>query len=751
MPRTVHTYCRICEAACGLAVEVDDDQRVTAIRPDADHVTSKGFACVKGIRFAAIHHDPDRLDTPLRRVDHPDGTRTFEPASWDEALAEIGASIARIHRRDGAHAVAMYLGNPSAFSAAHPIAAAAFMRSLGSRNLFTAGSQDCNNKFVVCEAMYGNPSLMPIPDLDHTRCLVLFGANPVMSQMTLVNAPRAANRLKAISERGGTVIVVDPRRTETAAIADVHHPIRPGTDVWLLAAFLREVLRRDPAHGGVDRARLEEVATGLGGLAELVEDWTPQRAEAATGIPAGDLLAMVDTFLAADGAVMYMSTGVNQSGSGTPAFWLMNVINAVSGNLDRRGGSVVATPLLSAARMIGLAGGPGQERSRIGGFRQVLDSMPGGVLADEILTPGESRIRALVVDSGNPVLSMPNGARLAEAFEDLELMVSIDIYPNETSRHAHWVLPATDFLERCDCTAVQTFGGLQPEPYVQYTPAVVPPAAERRDEWRILSDIAHAAGLAWMGSRAADLAVHLPHRLPLLGRLLALTNDRMVELMTLAAGAPPPVMVRRWPHGRLLRPIRPGRWLGSRRVPTDDHMVHLAPVELVAAFADLSNAEPTVPSPGPGGPAAALVLIGRRERHSHNTWTHNAEVFVSGRRTRNRMLMHPRDAAAAGVGDGELAEVASATGSVEVEVSVSDEVMPGVVSLPHGWGHRGAPGLGVASATAGVNSNLLAPDGAEHVERLSGMARLTGIPVSVLPAGRGTDRRPGAGAETAPA
>ena len=716
---TTPTFCRICEAGCGLLATTEGD-RVVRLDPDKDHVASQGFACVKGLKFANLHHSPDRLDHPMKRV----GDR-WEQISWDQALAEIGAKVKALRAEHGADSIAGYLGNPAAFGSFHAVAFNAFLEGIGTTQSYSSASQDLTNKYLVAKRLYGHELLQPIPDLDRTDLVVLIGTNPAISQMSVVQVPRAMARLKAIVDRGGRVVSVNPRRTETARAVGDHLFIRPGTDVFFLASFLHVVL----SEGAVDRALVDAHTTGFDALDGVVADWSPERTEAVTGIPAADLRALVADYLTADGASLYCSTGLNMGPHGTLAYWLLNVINAVTGNLDHAGGALVRTPPFDFQKRSKATGlGVSDARSRIGDFEAILGTFPASLLADEINTPGPGQVKALFVSAGNPVLSVGNGERLAAALDELELLVCIDLFRNETAEHAHYVLPSCSWLERPDVPFVHAFAGLQVDPWLQYTDAVVQPAAERREEAWIFARLADACGVG-LGQGAAGLLTRALGRLrgvPLLGGLFEVSDARLLSLV-LEVARHPVRTLRRHPHGVRLPDVAGGEFLG-KRVFTEDGKVHLAPPDFVAAAAGLEadfEAERT---------DAGLRLITRRERHSHNTWTHNAEPFVGGDRTTNRLHVTAEDAKAAGLTDGGRARVRSKTGEVEVEVAVTDDLMPGVVSLPHGWGHSGAGGLTVARAHAGVNANVLTADGPDGIEPLSGMARMTALSVEVEPA-----------------
>jgi anaerobic selenocysteine-containing dehydrogenase len=719
-----HTFCRICEAGCGLTVTTEGEQ-VVRIEPDGDHVSSQGFACVKGVRFGELHHSPDRLDHPMKRV----GDR-WEAISWDQAIAEIAAKVNEIRARHGDDAIGGYLGNPSAFGALHAMAFHGFLLGLGTTNAYSSASQDLTNKYLVAQRMYGVPLLQPIPDLDRSGFVMLLGTNPAISQMSVVQAPKAMSRLKAVVERGGRVIHVNPRRTETARAVGEQVFIRPGTDVFFLASFLREVLADDQ----LDRDLIATHTTGFGALAAVVEPWSPERTAPVTGVEPEVLRDLVAAHGQASapgspGAVLYASTGVNMGPHGTLAYWLVNVINTISGNLDRAGGAVVPTPRLDFPKMMRQTGmGTHQGRSRIGGFEMIIDTYPTSILPDEILTPGPGQVRALFVSAGNPALSAPNGPRMEEALADLELLVCVDMFRNETGNHAHYLLPAQSWLERPDIPYVHAFAGLQLDPWMQYTPAVVPPVADRKEESWIYRRLAAACGVPMMGSKLQGLpfaASDVLSKIPKVGSKLELDDARILTAL-LAAARLDPRKVKRAVHGVRTSEGPPGGEFLGRRVMTDDGKVHLAPPDFLAHARTLELDERAeLAAPG------QLRLITRRERHSHNSWTHNAEAFVGGSRSTNRCFVHPDDAARAGLAEGDVAEIRSATGKIRLPVVLDEDLMVGVIAVPHGWGHARADGLAVAQAAAGENANALSPDGPEACEALSGMARLTAIPVEL--------------------
>ncbi|MFH2007932.1 MAG: molybdopterin-dependent oxidoreductase [bacterium] len=713
MTTTHHTFCRICEALCGLEVDVEQG-RVVDIRPDRSHVGTAGFSCPKGTRQARLYDSPDRLRHPLKRI----GDR-FERVSWAQALAEIGAGVARLRRDHHPDSVAMYVGTAAGFSLLHPAFAQGFMTGVGSRSMYSSATQDCANKFAVSRQLYGYPFTLPFPDVDRTSCLILVGANPAVSKWSFLQVADPVDRLREIERRGGTVFVVDPRRTETARAAGEHVFIRPSTDVFFYASFLREVLRS----GAVDRDRVRRHMTGFDALEPLVAPWTPERTAAVTSLEPQTLRRMVAAYCEADGAALYCSTGVNMGGAGALAYWLQEVINAVTGNLDRPGGTLVGVGITDFAKL-GVKHGilMRDDRSRIGDIPSVNDAFTGGVLADEILTPGDRQVRALFVTGGNPLLTMPNAGRLREALRQLDLLVVLDIFLNETASEASYVLPTTSPLQRPDLPFIfPLLLGLQSRPYLQATRAVIPPTGEQRDEATIYLDLCAAAGTPIFGSRPAQWLLGAARRLG-----GGVPQQRLLDLLLRVTGQPSFARLLDHPHGFPLHPERDGTFLG-RRVVTPDGKVHLAPSSLMAAARELETLFERERLSRP-----PFRLITKRRTTTHNSWTHNLAEFV--RRDTNHLWMHPSDAARLGLARGDLADVRSATATVRMPVAFTKELLPGVVALPHGWGHQHAKGLSVASRTRGVNANLLAADGPDALDPLSGMTRLTGIPVKVGPA-----------------
>jgi len=722
MVETVQTFCRICEALCGLEVTVEGDE-VVDIKPDDEHVATRGYGCLKGLKQHKMYGTPDRLLYPMQRIDGE-----LQRVSWDDALGSIGSKVRELIDNDGPDSIAMYVGTAAGFGVLHPVFAAGFMQGVGSASMFASATQDCANKFAVAHQVYGFPFTQPFPDLENTECLIIVGANPAISKWSFLQVSNPIRRLKEMEARGAKIFVVDPRRTETAKVAGEHVFIRPNTDVFFYLSFLHELL----ATTTIDRSHIDQYMTGFDELCAVARTWPPERTAEVTQIPADTLRALVRAYREADGAALYCSTGVNMGTNGSLAFWLQEAINAISGNLDRKGGTIVSTGVIDFAAFGKKTGVLLQQNeSRIGGFKSVNDALPGGILADEILTPGDRQIKALFVTGGNPLITMANSERLRDAFKELELLVVLDIQPSETASVATHVLPCTSPFQRPDLPFVfPLMLGLQSKPYLQATRAIVSPKGEQRDEATIYVDIAKASGVNLWGSAVAQRGMELAKALSSMGRgdkQPSIPQELLLSglLRATKQGSFKKLLKER--HGRLRPAHEPGSFLGKRIIHEDGKM-HLAPAVLLEQTNKLeADFELELATKN------KLKLITKRAITTHNSWTHNIEDFVSGERSTNHLYMHPEDAARTGLEDGNLADVSSETNTVRVPVKLLSDLMPGTVALPHGWGHQDSK-MGVASKTTGVNVNLLAADGPDKLERVSGMAHLTGILVDVRPA-----------------
>ena len=730
MEQTRHTFCRICEAGCGLEVTVNDN-KVTAIAPNKRHIGTEGFACMKGLNQHRMFDSPDRLRYPLKRVGDQ-----FVRISWQQALQEIGDKVKTL-RAVSPQSISMYVGTAAGFSILHPIFAEGFMQGIGSRNIYSSSTQDCANRFASASEMYGFPFCQPFVDLDNVKCMIVVGTNPVVSKWTFLQVAHPVQRIKAIAARGGQSIFVDPRYTESAKVGSEHVFIRPNTDVFFFLAFLNELF----AQQGVDEAKVRQYMTGLDALQALCAPWTATKTAAVTGIPAAKLQQLVRTFIDAGASAIVTGTGLGMGKNGTLSHWLAECINAVSGNLDRKGGTLVGQGIFdfaAFAKKNGLFNR--QHRSRIGGFHELNGGFPGGILADEILTPGTDQIKALFVTGGNPLMTMANGSRMRQAFEQLELLVVTDIYLNETASLAHYVLPATSAFERPDLPFVfPLFLGMQSKPYLAATDAVVTAEGEQRDEATLYTDLATACGVGLFGSGSAQRIMRLLKWCNSVGRKRqpSLPLRFLMDLLLRITKSGRFRDLVRQPNGAPWRGAQANSFLGQR-VTTDDGNVHLAPPRLLEQTRPLESLYQQELQFQRSG---KLRMISKRAHSTHNSWTQNIEALTHGPMGQtNYLYMHPDDAQQRQLQDGAIADVHSATGSIRLPVKWLPELMPGTVAVPHGWGHQHAKGLAVASAIAGANVNLLAADGPENLEPVSGMAHLSGIPVTVTVAKGPLDR-----------
>ncbi|MCU0976085.1 MAG: molybdopterin oxidoreductase family protein [Steroidobacteraceae bacterium] len=714
--RTHFGTCPLCEAMCGIEIRTEGS-RILSIRGDGADPFSRGHICPKAVALKDVHEDPDRLRAPVRRV----GDRWI-PVSWEEALAEVASRLAEIQSRHGRDAVATYFGNPTVHSYSALLAGARFGRTLGSRNRFSATSVDQLPHHVAVTHLYGHPLLLPIPDLDRTRLLLVIGANPVVSNGSLMTAPDVARRLKDLRARGGTLIVVDPRRTETAQLADTHHFIRPGRDAWLLLGLLQVIFEEELARPG----RLAAFTEGIDTVRRLVRPFEPGRVARATGIAAEDVVALARRLAAAESAAVYGRMGVSVQPFGALCQWLIQVLNVVTGNLDRPGGVMFTRPAVDFVAYAGRGIDASREprRTRVRGLPGFGGEFPVAALAEEIETPGPGQIRALLTSAGNPVLSTPNGRRLERALASLEFMAAVDFYINETTRHAQIILPPTFALERDHYDLV--FHALAIRNTAKYARPLFEPSPGALHDWQIFAGLTRRL-------EALDRARRPPLRQRLADRWL--TPRR-----TLALG------LRFGPYGSGMRPWRRG--LSLRQLEEQPHGLDLGPLEPClpsrlrirgkriqlappAITVDLERLVREQPEGAPSAEGQELLLIGRRDPRTNNSWMHNSRRLVKGP-ARCTLLIHPDDARRRGITQGALVRVAARSGTVTLPAEVTDEVMPGVVSLPHGWGHH-RPGLqlSVASAHPGVSVNDLTDE--QRVDALCGNAALNGVPVIVRP------------------
>jgi anaerobic selenocysteine-containing dehydrogenase len=719
MPRIHHRTCSLCEAMCGLTLSIESD-RVVSVRGDEDDPFSRGYLCPKGASIGGLHEDPDRLREPLRRT-----STGWETIGWDEALDEAAERIHAVQREHGRHAVAAYLGNPTVHNLGSILYAPPLLRTLGSRHRYSATSVDQLPQMLAAYLMYGHQLLLPIPDVDHTDHMIIVGANPLVSNGSIMTAPDMKRRLLAIKARGGKVIVIDPRRTETAAMADQHVPVRPGTDALLLAAMTHVLFDE----GRIEIGRLSSAVHNLDALRTAIEPSSPERVAAVTGVPAATIRELARGLAAARSGVVYGRVGVSMHPYGGLCHWLVNVLCILTGNLDRRGGAMFTRPafdVIAAAGPLGVGRGSfGRWRSKVRGLPEFGGELPVATLAEDIAAGGDDPIRALVTIAGNPVLSAPNGPRLEAALASLDFVLAIDLYLNETTRHAHLVLPPSGPLEHPHYDVV--FHAIAVRNTAKYSPAAFEIGPHQRHDHQIIAGLERRL----LGLRNASLAA----------RTGVLARERLGPEGILALGLRTGPWgfggglrqglrgvslgkLRAEPHGIDLGPLEPclPERLPTRRDGVGPH-IDIAPEPFVADLARCRAELEVAP--------AGMLLIGRRQLRSNNSWMHNVPKLMTGK-PRCTLLVHPDDAERLGLVDGRPVRITSRVGSVVAPVELDPGIMRGVVSLPHGFGHH-RPGTrqSVAKDHAGVSINDVTDDA--RVDELSGVAAFSGVPVTLEP------------------
>lgn len=721
--RTAYRTCPLCDAVCGLRLTLDDADRVISVKGDADDPFSRGYLCPKGASLGRLDEDPDRLRRPLLR-----GAGGWREVAWDEAFAAVDRGLRRIIDEYGRQSLAVYLGNPTFHTMGGILYRMPLAQSLGTRNVFSASTIDQMPKQVACGHMFGNPMAIPVPDLDRTDHLLILGANPMVSNGSLCAAPNFPARLAALRRRGGRLVVIDPRRTRTAEVADEHVFIRPGTDPLFLLGIVHTLFAENLVTVGVE-------VDGLAELRELASQFAPAVIAPRCGVAADVIVRQARALAAARTAVVYARIGTSTVEFGTLAQWLVDVVNILTGNFDRPGGAMFTTP---AAFEFYASGEPyvdGRWHSRVRGRPEVLGELPVAGLAEEIETPGEGQVRALITVAGNPVLAAPNGPRLNRALAGLDFMVSVDPYLNETTRHADVILPPPRILQMAHYDFLLLIVTVRN--YARFSPPVLPLEPGQPSEAEILARLTMIASGAGPDADISALdeqflagmigaAVSLPGS-PVAGRdpgevRAGLHGETGPELLLDA-------MLTLGPYDLTLQKLadeRHGVDLGALRprlaqvLRTRSGAVELAPPAVVADVARLRART--------AGPAPDMVLIGRRQLRSNNSWLHNIPSLVGGS-NRCTLQVNPVDVARLGLG--ERALIRSAVGELVVPVEPTEDIMPGVVSLPHGWGHAGSAQQ-VAAAHAGVNANTLTDESV--VDVLSGNAVFNGVPVTLAPA-----------------
>ena len=729
---TRHGVCNLCEAICGLTFQVQGEgsqARIISVRGNEADPLSRGHICPKAVALKDLHEDPDRLRQPVKRVveDGPSGGITrWQTITWDEAFDLVVEGLARTREQHGSHAVGVYQGNPNVHNWGNITHGHLFLSQLKTRSRFSATSADQLPHHIVAHWLYGHQLAIPIPDIDRTQYMLVLGGNPLASNGSLMTVPDVRARFKALKSRGGKLVVVDPRRTETAAIADEHLAIDPGTDAAWLLSLVHTLFAEELTRPGALEPLLDQVRA----VRDAVAPFSPEATAALTGIDAATTRRIARELAAASsqgGAVAYGRMGVSTQAHGVVCQWAIQVINLLTGNIDREGGALLTSPALNLVQMKLMPPGHlGAWRSRVRGAPEFSGELPVSVMAEEMLTPGRGQIRALVTAAGNPVLSTPNGRQLDEALSKLDFMVSVDFYVNETTRHAHVILPPTCFVEHDHYDLV--FLHLAVRNVARYSEPIVERAPGTLHDWEIYAELAQRyARRVWALERGGvkarltglitrGLMKHLPPH-----RLLAIGLNRAgasAQGLTLAK-------LRAHPEGIDLGPLKPSlvASLTARKKRIDlmpTGISHELP-QLVAAFT--AAPAPAVNAAG----APTLKLIGRRDVRSNNSWMHNSERLVSGK-PRCTLWMHPDDAAGHALQDGQTITVASRTGRIQVPVHITPDIRAGVVSLPHGWGHgRDGVQMSVAQAHPGASINDLTDD--RLTDRISANAAFSAVPV----------------------
>lgn len=752
--------CHLCEAMCGVVIE-HQGEHILSIKGDPDDPLSRGHICPKAVALQDLQNDPDRLRHPMKRV----GSE-WMPVSWDHAYEEIEQRFKAIRREHGKHSLAFYAGNPTAHSAGAILFLPNLIRAFAGRNRFSATSVDQLPHMLTNFKLFGHQALFTVPDLDRCQHLFIIGANPGASNGSLMSAGDPMGRIKAIRQRGGRVTVIDPRRTETADKADEHVFIRPGSDLFLIAAMLQvlfaERLAR-PRH-------LSEMIDGLDALKEAVADFTPEQAAEHTGIPADTIRRLTREFAANPHACAYSRCGTSMQQHGQLTTWLVTALNIVTGNLDHEGGMMFTRPAIDlvalSATSKGLQGSFGRFKSRVRELPEFGGELPVAAFAEEILTPGKDQIRGLITHAGNPVLSTPNGCQLDTALATLDCYVAIDYYINETTRHADFILPPTGPLERPYYDVI--FNALAVRNVAKYSPPLLAKPADARHDWEIMLELTlrlstEPGAERWQARASQKLVQRLglegvldillrvgPYgqQAPWLQRASTLLSDNALtaplfhqvkqwlqkqvsqrqHLSKVLAGFGPLSdaaqglsirTLKQHPHGKDLGPLQRAF---PQRLFTDSQRIQLSPDDFMAALSDALQVAPVETLEGSGHP---LLVIGRRHVRSNNSWMHNAHRLVKGK-DRCTVLLHPHDADALAVSNGDALTLRSRVGTISLPVHVSDSIMPGVACVPHGWGHnRSGTQLSIAQQHAGASLNDLTDD--QAVDAVNGVAVLNGF------------------------
>ncbi|NCF19816.1 MAG: molybdopterin-dependent oxidoreductase [Haliea sp.] len=688
--------CHLCEAICGVVIETEGDE-IVSIRGDKDDPLSRGHICPKAVALKDLHEDPDRLRAPVKKT--ADGQ--WQEISWEEALDTTARRLVEIHNAHGVHAIGAYLGNPSVHNYGMLTHQAQLFRNFRTNNRFSATSVDQLPHHLASLWLFGHKSLYPIPDIDRTDYFLMLGANPIASNGSLWTVPDVRKRIKELTRRGGKLVVIDPRFTETAQLASEHHYITPGSDALFLLAILNTLFAENLA----DPGHLADFTDGLDAVAVAIAEFTPEFAAPHTGISADDARRIARELAAAERGICYGRMGISTQAYGGLNQWLTQIINIATGNLDKEGGSLFTLGAVDQVETTG-PGGFARHHSRVRGLPEFDRELPAATMAEEITTPGDGQVRALFTGAGNPVLSTPNGRQLDQALEQLEFMVSLDPFINETTRHADIILPPTSPLEHDHYDIA--FHTLAMRNTTRFNEPVFDKPEGALHDWEIFTELGNRVAELLGGDAQPAIP---PEQIIDMGLQNGPYKDQGLSVAKLKEN----------PSGIDLGPLKPQL---PDRLKTPDRRIRC---DTPQPLADLARLREQFSRPHHG----LLSLIGRRHVRSNNSWMHNYHRLMKGK-GRCTLLMHPTDMAQRDIEDGADVTVSSRVGSVKVAVEASETMMPGVVSLPHGFGHnREGIRLGIASEHAGVSCNDITDDLA--VDALSGNAAVNGVLVSVTP------------------
>jgi anaerobic selenocysteine-containing dehydrogenase len=702
-----YSTCTLCEAMCGIEVTTQERQ-ILSIVGDKKNPFSEGHVCPKAMALKDLYEDPDRITHPLKK--NSDG---WQQVSWEEALDEVAKQLFAAQQKHGVESVGTYLGNPNAHNMGAILFGPYFYRALKSHNRYSATSVDQLPHHIVSRKLFGHQSQIPIPDIDHTQYFMIIGGNPLASNGSIMTVPHIKRRLKAIQARNGKVVVIDPKRSETADMSSEHHFIKPGTDALLMLAMLNTLF----ANNLVNAGKLLELCPDLLDVENFVSDYTPAKVATYIGMTEQQIKDLVSDFCAADSAVCYGRMGASVQAFGTLTQYLIMLFNMLTGNLDKPGGMMFTQPAADLLPHSG-RGSIGNYHSRVRKLPAFAGEFPVSALAEEITTPGDGQIKAMVIGAGNPVLTTPNGQQLDKAFEGLDFMVAVDFFITETSRHANIILPPVTALERDHYDIV--FHNFAVRNSAKFSPALFTPSEDSRTDWQIYLSLAQRMDA--LNGLATDKYEALWAKEPkgVVDDLLKMSSYRHEgESLSIQ-------LLLDKPHGIDLGPLRsdlPNAIYHENKlidVSFDYFMSDL--VRLQKHFFDSPKLEPST-----------LQLIGRRHLKTNNSWLHNSKRMVKGTdngQSRCTAQIHPDDAKTHQLIDKQMITVSSRVGSIQIPVEITEKIMPGVISIPHGWGHnKKGMRLRVAEQHAGVSVNDLTDE--MVVDELSGNAVLNGVPVQI--------------------